>query len=147
MKPITVLLADDNPLLRAVIKRVLERESDLEIVGEAQDGEQAVALAAELCPDVVLMDVAMPRLSGLNATRQLLSAFLPHPPKVLMLSAYNHALFIAAAKDAGAQGYLIKDRDTNIVAAAIRVVHQGGQCFETALLNPLHETKPQSVHH
>ena len=102
MKPITVLLADDHTIVREGFRKMLELESDLEVVGEAQEGRQAVALAKKLHPDVILMDIAMLLLNGLEATRQVLKA-LP-ATKVLMLSAHSDDAYVQNATEAGAVG-------------------------------------------
>ena len=92
MKKITVLLAEDHMVVREGFRKMLELEADIEVVGEAQDGRQAVALAKKLRPEVVLMDIAMPQLNGLEATRQILKA---NPAtKVLMLSAHNDDAYV-----------------------------------------------------
>src|ERR1051325_9069623 len=105
MKRITVLLAEDHTIVREGFRKMLELEGDFEIVGEAQDGRQAVALVKKLHPEVVLMDIAMPLLNGLEATRQVLKA-VPEV-KVLMLSAHNDDAYVKEATDSGAVGFLI----------------------------------------
>ena len=92
MKRITVLLADDDKLVRREFRRILEREEDLEVVGEARNGRQAVAMVKQLSPAIVLMDLAMPLLNGLKATRQILGAVAT--TKVLMLSAHDDDLYV-----------------------------------------------------
>ena len=104
MKRITVLLADDNRLVRRDIRGLLELEDDLEVVGEAKDGHQTVAMVNKLRPALVLMDVTMPLLNGLQATCQILKAF--PATKVLMLSAHSDEAYIANAVNSGAMGYL-----------------------------------------
>src|SRR5208283_2577558 len=106
MKRITVLLADDNTLVRRDIRELLELEADLEVVGEAKNGHQAVAMVKTLRPALILMDVAMPLLNGLQATCQLLQA--APATKVLMLSAHSDEAYIEAATNSGAMGYLLK---------------------------------------
>ena len=95
MKQITVLLADDHTIVREGFRKMLEMEKDIDVVGEAEDGRQAVALAKKLRPDVVLMDIAMPLLNGLEATRQLLKA-MP-TARVLMLSAHSDDAYVTSA--------------------------------------------------
>ncbi len=102
MKRITVLLAEDHMVVREGFRKMLELETDLEVVGEAQDGRQAVALAKKLRPAVVLMDIAMPLLNGLEATRQILKE-LP-ATKVLMLSAHSDDAYVANATDVRRRG-------------------------------------------
>src|SRR5665213_2573675 len=106
MKKITVLLAEDHMVVREGFRKMLELEDDLEVAGEAQDGRQAVALAKKLRPAVVLMDIAMPLLNGLEATRQILK-ILP-ATKVLMLSAHSDDAYVKNATDSGAVGFLLK---------------------------------------
>ena len=141
MKKITVLLAEDHTVVREGFHKMLELEEDLAVVGEAQDGRQAVALAKKLHPAVVLMDIAMPRLNGLEATRQILKA-IP-ATRVLMLSAHNDDAYVANALASGAAGYLLKQTSAHEVCRAIREVHQGRTFFSPAIarhfnrLNPL----------
>jgi DNA-binding NarL/FixJ family response regulator len=131
VKRITVLLADDNRVVRREFRRILEREDDLEVVGEAKDGHRAVALAKKLRPTLVLMDVAMPLLNGLQATCLILKA-LP-ATKVLMLSAHSDEAYIAEAVKSGAMGYLIKQTCADHVCTAIREVHQGKTFFSPSI--------------
>src|SRR5580698_5185180 len=104
MKKITILLAEDHTIVREGFRKMLEFEDDLEVVGEAQDGREAVALAKDLRPTVVLMDIAMPLLNGLEATRQVLKA--TPAAKVLMLSAHNDDAYVNKAAESGAMGFL-----------------------------------------
>src|SRR5476649_114260 len=127
MKPITVLLAEDHMIVREGFRKMLELEADLEVVGEAQDGRQAVALAKKLRPAVVLMDIAMPQLNGLEATRQLLK-ILP-ATKVLMLSAHSDDSYVNHSSESGAVGFLLKQTSTHDVCQAIREVQKGKTFF------------------
>ena len=102
MKRITVLLADDNRVVRREFRRILELENDLEVVGEAKNGRQAVAMVKKLHPALVLMDIAMPLLNGLEATCQILKA-VP-ATKVLMLSAHSDDAYVEEATNSGAMG-------------------------------------------
>src|ERR1700749_5056147 len=104
MKQITVLLVEDHMVVREGFRKMLELEKDIAVVGEARDGRQAILLAKKLLPDVVLMDIAMPLLNGLEATRQLLKAF--PKIKVLMLSAHSDDAYVKNATDSGAVGFL-----------------------------------------
>jgi DNA-binding NarL/FixJ family response regulator len=138
MKPkrITVLVADDNQLARRDIREVLEREKDLEVVGEAGNGREAVALAKKLRPALVLMDVAMPLLNGLQATRQILKA-VPGT-KVLMLSIHEDRVYVEEATRSGAMGYLVKHTAVNNLCRAIRQVHKGKAFFKPPPPSHLH---------
>jgi DNA-binding NarL/FixJ family response regulator len=122
---------------------MFEMEPDLEVIGEAQDGRQAVALAVKLCPDVVLMDIAMPRLNGLQATRQLLKV-LPQI-KVLILSAHSDDAYVENATESGAAGFLLKRTSAHDAAQAIRKVHAGKTYFSPVLSRRLHRLDPQSL--
>jgi DNA-binding NarL/FixJ family response regulator len=120
---IKVLIADDQDLVRAGFRMIIEAREDLEVVGEAGDGEQAVRLAAEVQPDVVLMDVRMPGTDGIVATRRLAS--LEHPPKVIILTTFDLDEPVYAALRAGASGFLLKDVRPAELADAIRMVARG----------------------
>ena len=140
MKKITVLLADDHTIVREGFRKMLEMEADIEIVGEAADGRQAVVLVKKLRPQVVLMDIAMPLLNGLEATRQLLKAF--PATKVLMLSAHNDDAYVQNALASGAVGFLLKQTSAHEVCRAIREVHQGKTFFSAAISKRLHSHSP-----
>ena len=127
MKRITVLLAEDHMVVREGFRRMLELEADLEVIGEAQDGRQAVALATKLRPAVVLMDIAMPLLNGLEAARQVLKA-LP-TTKIIMLSAHSDDAYVRSATDSGAVGFLLKQSSAHEVCRAIREVQKGKLFF------------------
>ena len=120
MKRITVLLADDNKLVRREFRKILELEDDLEVVGEAKNGQEAVAKVKKLRPALVLMDVAMPLLNGLQATCQILKAF--PATKVLILSSHSDEAYVVEAVNSGANGYLIKTTAAKDVCDAIREV-------------------------
>jgi len=137
MKRITVLLADDNRGVRREFRKILEREDDLEVVGEAKDGHEAVALAKKLRPTLVLMDVTMPFLNGLQATCQILKA-VP-ASKVLILSAHNDEAYIVEAVNSGAMGYLIKQTSADCVCHAIREVQKGNTFFSPSIPKRLHK--------
>jgi DNA-binding NarL/FixJ family response regulator len=135
MKPITLLLAEDHMIVREGLRKMLELEGGFEIVGEAQDGRQAVAQAHKLRPDVVLMDIAMPLLNGLEATRQILHA---HPAaKVLMLSAHSDDAYVTNAVEIGASGFLLKQSSAHDVCRALREVHAGKKFFTPTLAKRL----------
>jgi DNA-binding NarL/FixJ family response regulator len=131
MKPITVLLAEDHTIVREGFRKMLELEADIKVAGEARDGRQAVAMAKKLCPDVVLMDIAMPLLNGLEATRQLLKQ-IP-TARVLMLSAHSDDAYVKNASDSGAVGFLLKQTSAHEVCQAIREVHKGKTFFSPAI--------------
>jgi len=123
MGKIRVLLAEDHALVRHGIRELLQREEDIEIVGEVGDGEEAVQLAERLEPDVILMDISMPKLDGIAATRRIKGS---HPYiSVLVLTAYDNEEFIFALLEAGAAGYLLKNVQSRQLINAIRAVYDG----------------------
>jgi two-component system NarL family response regulator len=128
-EPIRVLIADDHALFRRGLNMVLESEEGIEVVAEAEDGEDAIAKSEEFAPDVVLMDVRMPRVSGIEATRAIRDT-LPSA-KILMLTVSDEEEDLFEAIRAGASGYLLKDIPLDEVADVVRAVH-GGQ----SLINP-----------
>jgi DNA-binding NarL/FixJ family response regulator len=127
MKRITVLLADDNKGVRDEFRDLVELEDDLEVIGEAKNGRQAVAMVKRLRPAVVLMDIAMPLLNGLQATLQILK-ILP-ATKVLMLSAHTEEVYVEESTKSGAMGYLVKQTAADNVCSAIREVQKGNMFF------------------
>jgi DNA-binding NarL/FixJ family response regulator len=137
MKRITVLLADDNRLVRRGFRKIVELEDDLELVGEAKNGLQAVALVNKLRPAVVLMDIAMPLLNGLQATRQILKA--APATKVLMLSAHSDEIYVEEATNSGAMGYLLKQTCADSVCPAIREVRKGNTFFSPSIPSRFHK--------
>ena len=140
MKKITVLLAEDHMIVREGFRKMLELEDDLEVVGEAQTGREAVALVKKLRPAVVLMDIAMPLLNGLEATRQVLLAF--PATKVLMLSAHNDDAYVKNAAESGAVGFLLEQTSAQDVCRAIREVQKGNTFFSTAISKRLNRLVP-----
>jgi DNA-binding NarL/FixJ family response regulator len=139
MKRITVLLADDNRIVRTEFRKILELEDDLEVVGEAKNGREAVVMVKKLCPEIILMDVAMPVLNGLQATRQILKA--SPATKILMFSAHSDEVYVEAAINSGAIGYLIKQTSVDTVCQAIREVHKGNTFFSPSISSRLHKRK------
>ena len=123
MGKIRIVIADDHAVVRQGTRSLLEREKDLEVVGEAGDGEEAVKLIEELRPDVAILDIAMPKLNGIEVTRRI----KPKCPStaVLILSAYDDDEYVFALLEAGAAGYLLKDVDSREVVKAVRAVHAG----------------------
>jgi len=120
---IRVLLVDDQNLIRQGLKALLELEPDLEIVGEAENGNMAVELVAQLQPDVVLMDIRMPIMDGVAATQKIHQNF--GNTKILVLTTFDNDEYVAAALQHGAMGYLLKDTPSEELAVAIRAVHKG----------------------
>lgn len=130
MEKIRVLLADDHVVVREGTRELLEREPDIEVIGEANDGEEAVRLAKELKPDVAVLDIAMPKLNGIEATKQIREA---HPSiAVLVLTAYDNDQYVFAILEAGAAGYLLKNVAGRQLIDAIRQVRAG-----QAVLHPI----------
>ena len=132
-----VLIADDQALMRAGFRMILEAEPDLEVVGEAADGREAVAEAARLQPDVVLMDVRMPEMDGIEATRRLLHG--NEDTKVVMLTTFDMDEYVYAAMKAGASGFLLKDVRPEQLAEAVRVVAAGEALLAPAITRRLIE--------
>ena len=127
-RPISVLIADDQALVRAGFRMILDAEDDIDVVGEASDGVEAVSAAARLKPDVVLMDIRMPELDGIEATRRVLSAdggVGGDPIRVLMLTTFDLNEYVYDALRAGASGFLLKDVPPEQLADGIRVVAGG----------------------
>ncbi len=120
---IKVLLAEDHVIVREGTRQLVQRETDMEVVGEAGDGQEAVELTSKLRPDVVIMDIAMPRLNGIEATRQI-KALYPLTA-ILILTAYDNDQYIFALLEAGAAGYLLKNARGRELIDAIRAVHAG----------------------
>ena len=131
MGNLRVLIADDHAIVRAGIRLLLDSQEGIEIVGEAKDGAEAVAKTRELAPDVVLMDVAMPGLSGLEATREIRQT---NPDtRVLMLTMHDDEEYFFQAVSLGASGYILKEATPEEVVSAIRIVSRGGVAFHPSL--------------
>lgn len=131
-----VLLVDDQELVRAGFRMILDLEPDLEVVGEAADGEECLRRVRDLTPDVVLMDIRMPRLDGIEATRRLVSA---GGPKVLVLTTFDLDEYVYRAMRAGASGFLLKDVPREQLVAGVRVVARGEQLLAPAITRRLVE--------
>jgi DNA-binding NarL/FixJ family response regulator len=132
-----VLLVDDQPLLRTGFKMILDTEPDIDVVGEAGDGEAALELSRRLQPDVVLMDIRMPRMDGVEATRRLVAA--GSPAKVLILTTFDLDEYVLAALRAGASGFLAKDVPAEDLVGAVRTVGQGEAVVAPRILKRLLE--------
>jgi len=142
MKRITVLLADDHLVVREGLRALLKAESDIEVVGEARDGRRAVQFTRALLPDVVVMDIAMPLLNGLEATRQIMKA-VP-ATRVLILSAHSDDEYVEQTAAMGAAGYLIKQTSADLLARAIREVHAGKTVFSPIISTRLSDRRQRS---
>ncbi|MDO3705818.1 response regulator transcription factor [Micromonospora sp. C28SCA-DRY-2] len=134
-RPVRILLADDQPLLRTGFRMVLGAEDDLDIVAEAGDGVEAVELSRRLLPDVVLMDIRMPRMDGVAATRAIVDARLP--VRVLILTTFDLDEYVVGALRAGASGFLAKDVPADDLVAAIRTVAGGDAVVAPRILKRL----------
>ena len=119
----TLLIADDQALVRVGLRKILESEPEMSVVGEAEDGEQAVAAARRLRPEVVLMDIRMPALDGIEATRRIIAA--RPATRVLILTTFGLDTYVYDALRAGASGFMLKDAPPEEIAAAVRIVARG----------------------
>jgi DNA-binding NarL/FixJ family response regulator len=141
-----VLLADDQRLVRGGFRMILSAEPDIAIVGEAADGAEAITLASELSPDVVLMDVRMPNVDGIEATRRIVDG-AEGRPRVLVLTTFDLDEYVYEALRAGASGFLLKDAPEEQLVSGIRIVAEGGSLFAPAVTRRLIErfagTAPQ----
>jgi len=135
MERLRILIADDHPLFRKGMRALLESLPEMEVVGEAATGEEAMALAASLAPDVIVMDLQMPGGSGLAATRAILNAS-PHI-RILIVTLFEDSESVFTALRAGARGYILKDADAGEIARAIQAVGQGEAIFSPAIANRL----------
>jgi DNA-binding NarL/FixJ family response regulator len=143
MKRITVLLAEDHTIVREGFRKMLELEKDIQVVGEAGDGRQAVALVKKLRPAVVVMDIAMPRLNGLEATRQILKV-VPGT-RILILSAHSDDAYVKNATESGAMGFLLKQASAHVLSEGIREVSRGHVFFGPAITKRLRERERKTM--
>ncbi|MFZ4396771.1 MAG: response regulator [Kiritimatiellia bacterium] len=143
MKKITVLLAEDHMIVREGLKKLLETEKDILVVGEATNGRQAVDMAAKLRPDVVVMDIAMPQLNGLEATRQIRQ--LVPDAKILILSAHSDDAYVDRMTALGVSGYLIKQTSAHILSEAIREVQKGNTFFTPTISKRINQRHPKAL--
>lgn len=132
--PIRILVADDNSLVRKSIRTMLDAIDDVEIIGEAEDGKEAVELVESLNPDVVIMDISMPRMNGLEATELIQSK--QTATRVLILSMYANAMFVRQALSKGARGYVLKRTLTEDLLPAVFRVNEGKRYFSQTLKEP-----------
>ena len=142
LKRITVLLAEDHSIVREGLRTLLQAEADLEVVGEAASGRQAVEMVGKHRPAVVVMDIAMPLLNGLEATRQILKA--APATRILILSAHSDDAYVEQVIALGAAGYLIKQTAANVLPQAIREVQKGNRFFSPSISKRLDQYERKS---
>lgn len=135
--PIRIALADDQPLFSAGLKMILRSQSDMDLVGEAVNGKAAVELVQASCPDVLLMDIRMPVMDGITATKQIASTPGSAATKIIVLTTIQHDEAVVRAIQAGAAGFLTKDTTPDFLLAAIRTVHSGHSVIAPAITNEL----------
>ena len=149
---LTVLIADDHPLVREALHRALDVEEDMKVVAEASDGEEAVKLASELKPDVVVMDIVMPKVNGIEATRKIKE--IAPDTAILILTAYDDEEYVLGLLDAGAAGYLLKSARGRDLAGAIRAIKSGesvlhpkiiAKLLKRAMVAPVEEHKTSEI--
>lgn len=129
---IRIVIADDHPLLREAIRSTFERQEDIEVVGEAGDGEEAVKLSSELKPDIVIMDIVMPNLNGIEATKRIRE--VSPATAVLILTAYDDDRYVIGLLEAGAAGYLLKSARGQVLVDAVRTVSAGESVLHPAII-------------
>ena len=143
--PIRVLIAEDQALLRTTLAALLEAEPGMSVVGLAEDGARAVALATELRPDVVLMDIQMPGLTGIEATRRICADPALAATRVLILTMFEIDDYVLGALRAGACGFLLKDTDPQSLVDAVRTVHEGQSLLSPQVLSRLVARMPRAA--
>ena len=143
MKRITVLLAEDHQIVREGLRSLLKHERDIEVVGEAETGRRAVQLTRKIRPEVVVMDIAMPLLNGLEATRQIRKDF--PDTRVLILTAHNDDAYVEQMTELGVAGFLVKQTSAHVLAAAIREVQKGNTFFSPSISRRLQGRDPKSL--
>lgn len=140
MKPITVLLAEDHAVVRQGLRALLEVEPDIQVVGEAETGREAVRQTRKLRPDVVVMDIAMPLLNGLEATRQIRKA--APATRILVLSAHGDDAYVDEMRALGVAGFLLKQTSAQVLTEAVREIHQGHHYYGTSIARRLPSGAP-----
>jgi len=140
--PITVILADDHTIVRQGLRALLNVESDIQVIAEAENGRETVEIAAKLSPDVLVMDIAMPLLNGLEATRQILKS--SPKTKILILTAHGDDAYVTQAMSLGARGFLVKQTAAHVLPEAIRQVHRGSVFFSPAISQRLIQNQQNS---
>jgi DNA-binding NarL/FixJ family response regulator len=143
MNPISVLLVEDHAIVREGLRILLSIEKDIEVTGEADNGREAIGLARRLRPDVIVMDIAMPLLNGLEATRQIIES-LPGT-KILILSAHSDEAYVERVMSLGAAGYLIKQTAAHVLPDAIRKVYLGSRFFSPTISKRLDQQQQRSL--
>ncbi|MFF4578975.1 response regulator [Streptomyces sp. NPDC001389] len=134
--PLRVVVADDERMVRTALRVILDAESDLEVVGEAASGAEAVPLVRSLAPDVVLMDVRMPEIDGIRATEQIL-ATMADPPRIVVVTTFENDAYVYDALRAGASGFLLKRADPDELIGAVRLVARGDSLLFPAAVRTL----------
>jgi NarL family two-component system response regulator LiaR len=143
MDKIRVLVADDHPAFREGLVRVMAEQGDMEVIAQAGDGEEAVKLVGQLRPDVAVLDVAMPKLNGIEATKSIKAAW-PNTA-VLIVSAYGYGPYVLGAIEAGASGYLLKDARLWELVSAIRSLHAGEKVLDPAVARKVLDRLPHTT--
>ena len=143
MKKITVLLSEDHAIVRQGLCKLLETDGSFEVVGQAQTGREAILMAAELRPEVILMDIAMPELNGLEAARQILN--VNSAAKIIMLSAHSDDAYVERARAVGAVGFLEKQTSADILTQAIHEVAKGKTFYSPIIAKRLVDGKRRAV--